>query len=93
MGSFSNDAFRPSLLHTFPVAFRFLPIPFSQPLRRVRDVTYPGLSHLIPFSLIKERYVSVAYLLLIRGVSFGQRKVRKRYVLKNFVIGVSGALL
>jgi len=31
--------------------------------------------------------------LLIRGVSFGQRKVRTRYVLKNFVIGVSGALL
>ncbi len=34
-------------------------------------------------SLIKERYVSLAYLLLVRGVSSSQRKVRKRYVLKK----------
>jgi len=34
-------------------------------------------------SLNKESHVSLAYLMLIIGISFGQRKIRKRYALKK----------
>ncbi len=68
------DEYETSHIRVFLVSFS------SHSQKRIVD-KYP-----IPVllsSLNKESHVSFAYLMLITGISFGQRKIRKRYALKK----------